>query len=439
MTQPPADADEARPDDSEDQPPTPEADEQTDGQADTDALDDHTALEADSGDASDTGEEPSDPGLEGEDAASEAAVPAGEAAGASEELTPEDEAEALALGGDKLAPPEAETPFDGDTNADFEPADEAANDEEVAALAVGALPAPPAELLGPPPPPPTVAPPEPEPAPLSPEAALRASIQARRARLGGFPVTAHALILTTLLGGVFLMFLLIEPTPRWLALFGAGVAALGTEGVLRSARREPFASGLDTTPFLFLPTLFALATPVFLEHNARGYWAVPAALAGAAAFGAVVLAEVSSVRQYDPAHALARFVTAGATYFVAFALFSLSYDFDLGMRPALAAVGLAGVLLGIELLREGEVDPQETLVMSVIVGVLLAEARWTLHFLPLDGYLAGLALVFVFFLLAGLLHAYITRALDRVIALQHAVITALGLALVVGARATGIA
>src|SRR5690606_16536141 len=112
------------------------------------------------------------------------------------------------------------------------------------------------------------------------------------------------------------------------------IAALSMDGVLRAARREAFeVGGLDTTVFLLLPALYALAAPVFLEHNVRGYWVLPAAGLASLGFGALVVGQVSSVRVFDLGRPFGRYVAATATYFVAFALFSLMYTFDVHVRP----------------------------------------------------------------------------------------------------------
>ena len=251
-------------------------------------------------------------------------------------------------------------------------------------------------------------------------------------------VSAPAVTLTVLVTLLFLMFVLIEPTPRWVVLFGSAVAALAMDGVLRSTRRAPFDADADTTPYLFLPALFVLATPVFVEHNVRGFWAAPAALAAGAAFGVVAIAQVASVREFDPARPLARFLAVAATYFVAFALFSLSYRFDLDLQPALAAVALVSMLLAVEVLRDGEIDPLETLAFAIVTALVVAEVRWTLHFLPLDGYLAGLTLLLAFYFVTGVLHSHLTRQLDAVVAGEYLGIAAVGVALVTGARAAGL-
>jgi hypothetical protein len=254
-----------------------------------------------------------------------------------------------------------------------------------------------------------------------------------------FNVTAQAVTLTMLVAALFLMFLLIEPSPRWLVLLGTAVSALALDGTLRAGRREAFAEGgLDTTPLLLVPTLYVLAMPVFLEHNTRGYWAPLMALLAAGGYGALVTATLSSVREHDAGHALGRFVVAGATYVVAFALFSLVFRFEVERIPAAVAVGLVALLLAAELLREGEIDPAETVLFAAVTGLVVAQARWIVDYLPVDGYLAALGLLLTFYFVAGVLHSHVVRQLSRTVAIEYAAVTAAGLVFILGARVAGL-
>jgi hypothetical protein len=260
--------------------------------------------------------------------------------------------------------------------------------------------------------------------------------------LGRSPGRLPAVVLAILMSAMFTMFVLIEPTPMWLALLSAIVAVIGTDGVLRSIRHEVFdvEEGPDTVPHLFLPALFALAIPLLIEENLRSYWVIPAALLAGFAFVLIVLAEVpAEAEEDDEFRGRARFVSVASTYFVAFALFSLTYVFNLGLREAIITIALVTVLLAVELLREGEIDPLETLLLACVVGVVVAEARWVLQFMPLDRYPAGLALLLTFYFVTGMVHAYMTRHISRTIAVEYSVVTAIGLALVIAARASGVA
>ena len=255
-----------------------------------------------------------------------------------------------------------------------------------------------------------------------------------------FVVTAPAVTLTVLVTGVFLMFLLIEPSPRWVVLFGTVVSTLALDGVMRAGRREAFAEGsLDVTPHLLVPAVYILTMPVFIEHNSQGYWSALAALVAGASYGTLVVGALSSVREYDAGRVEGRFIVTAATYVVAFAMFSLVFLFGVGQTQATLAVGLAATLLAAEILREGEIDPGETLLYSMVTGIVVAEVRWLIHYLPLQGYVAALALLLAFYLVTGLLHSHVVRQLTRRVAAEYAAVGAVGTAFIAGLRLAGLA
>ena len=283
-------------------------------------------------------------------------------------------------------------------------------------------------------------PPESSPAePTSIESARGAGSGSQAVERRPLPVTAQMVVLTVLTTVVFLMFLLIEPTPRWVLVVGAIVAVLGTDGALRSAWPDRFRQVDEAAPYVFLPALYVIATPVLIEHNVRGAWIILAAFAASAGFGVMLLASVGSVRPHAPVYQTSRILATVVTYFVAFALFSLVYVLDLDLAAAVIAVAIVAVMLAIEVLREGEVDPLETLIFACIAGIVVGQARLLLWWFDLDTYLAGLTLLIAFFLVTGLLHAHLTRHLTRLTTVEHTVVAAIGIALVVVARSNGLA
>ena len=243
-------------------------------------------------------------------------------------------------------------------------------------------------------------------------------------------------VLTTL---SFLMFVLVEPSPRWILVVVALGVAAGMDGVLRATWRAAFARGEDTTPYLFLPALYVFAAPLLIEHNVTGHTVLAWALLAGLGFGAIAVAEVLSVRTGSPLYRYARMVTTGAAYFAAFSLLAMTYVLNLGVVPAFIATWFIGTMLAIEVVREGEVDPVETAVFAGLVGLVLSQVRWLLFYLPLDGYLAGLALVLVFYFVTGVLHSYVLRQLNRITAVEYALVTTIGMVLVGAARAAGLA
>ena len=257
----------------------------------------------------------------------------------------------------------------------------------------------------------------------------------------GGRITVPLLLLSLLLTGTFVMLVAVEPTPRWLVFLVAATAVLGTDGVLRMAWPATFPrgrGGTDTAPYLFLPALVAISIPLLIEHNLSGGWVVVAALGGGVAFALVLVAQVSSLAVSMPIYPVARLMSTAACYFAAFSLLALTYVLDFSLGSALFAAGMVGTMLAVEVLREGQVDSTETLILAVVTGLALTEVRWTLHFIPVDGYLAGLVLLLAFFLVSGLLQAHVTRHLNAMVVAEFVAIAAAGMALVTLASQAGL-
>lgn len=252
-------------------------------------------------------------------------------------------------------------------------------------------------------------------------------------------ISAHIAVTTGVATIVILAFLLIEPSPRWLLLLGAAAVVFSLDGTLRQMWRDPFTLGQETAPFLFVPALYMLAVPVLIEHNVSGELVLPVGLGAGIGFGALAWAEVASVRPMAREYEQARLLVTGNTYLTGFAIFSLSYVFEIGLPAAILATAIAATMLAVEVLREGEIDPMETLGLAAVTGIVVGEMRWLLYYVPLDTYLAGLTLLLAFYLVTGLLHSHVIRALTRTVAVEYSGIAAAGIALVVLARAAGLA
>ena len=250
---------------------------------------------------------------------------------------------------------------------------------------------------------------------------------------------APAVVLTAVVTSTFLMFVLTEPAQRWLLLLGVVAAALGTDGVLRSSHPRTYALGLDTTPQIVLPALYALAMPLFIEENVHGLWTLVCVLIAGLGFGAILIAEVRSVRDFERGAGEARIVADAGAYLTAFALLSLIYTRDPGLAATVAAAALVGGLLSVEVLRYSSVGALDMLTFTLVGALVLGELGWALHFVPLDGHLAAVALLLAFFFTSGVLSARLRHQLTREVLIQYGATAALGVAVVVAARAADLA
>jgi hypothetical protein len=233
------------------------------------------------------------------------------------------------------------------------------------------------------------------------------------------------------------LFISIDPVQPWILLALTALMALGADGIIRAHPRGEFHTIADTAPHLFVPVLFTLSAGLFLEDVILSYWAVPAVLGAGVMMAAVLYAEQVSVEPESLQFPLARFVLNVITYLTAFGFYAVVYGFDVDLLPAAFAVGLVSMLLAVEIFREAEADPVRALVFAAVIGAIVAEARWVLYFMPLDGFLAGVFILLVFYLTTGVISHYLTEHLEHTVLAEFALVTAVGLAIVIGGSLLG--
>ncbi|MGD0205262.1 MAG: hypothetical protein ABSB57_02305, partial [Dehalococcoidia bacterium] len=98
-------------------------------------------------------------------------------------------------------------------------------------------------------------------------------------------------------------------------------------------------------------------------------------------------------------------------------------------------VGLVSLLLSLEMLREVELEPRSALLYATAIAMLLAQVTWSLHFLPLESFLAAAFLLLCLYVATGVVQNYLLRQLDMATASEFAVVAVVGLAIVVIAHA----
>ena len=265
--------------------------------------------------------------------------------------------------------------------------------------------------------------------------ALPGSGPAWRAR-GPSRVGRIPLLALVFCGGLAL-FISIEPANPLLLLALTAIMALGADGIIRSHPQGDFRTIADTSPYLFVPVLFTISAGLFLEDVILSYWAAPAVAGAGVLMAATIYCEHVTVDAEDPSFPAARFVLNVITYLTAFGFYAVVYGFDVNLMPAAFAVGLVSMLLAIEVFREAEAEPMRAIVFAAVIGIIVGEARWVLYFIPLDGFLAGVFMLLAFYLSTGVISHYLTDHLDRMVLAEFAVVTAAGLAIVIGGRVLG--
>lgn len=246
----------------------------------------------------------------------------------------------------------------------------------------------------------------------------------------------YALAIVLALG----MTLFLAVDENWILLLLSLLAALSTDGIVRTHPRGRFQRLDDTALYLFVPVLFTLGLGLFLQEVATGYWTVAAGLLSSVAYVLILRAEYESVdhrvRTYrllgfdTDGYQFSRLILNGFTFGTSFLFFATIYDFDLDLLTASFAAGIVSFLLAIEVLREEAMDTSRTMLYALAIGVLLAETAWATHFLPLDGSAAAVFLLLALYLMTGMMHNYLADRLSLRTASEFIAVALAGLAVV---------
>ena len=254
--------------------------------------------------------------------------------------------------------------------------------------------------------------------------------------MSGIPRSISIPLLAVVYGVGLALFLAIEPTKPWILLAVVALVALGTDGILRSHPGGQLRGVADTSPFLFVPVLLALASGLFLEEidTVHGYRIIPAAAGASVALAVALYAEYVSVIHHGPSYALGRLLLNILTYLAAFVFYAVIYAYDVSLLPSAFAVGLFSMLLAVEIFREAEADAYRALIFAAVIGIVVAEVRWALYFISLEDFLAAILLLLIFYQATGLIQHHLTGTFSRTIAAEFTLVTAVGTTIVILGR-----
>jgi len=240
------------------------------------------------------------------------------------------------------------------------------------------------------------------------------------------------------------LFLTLEPTRSLWLIVTTLVVALGSDGIVRSYSRGAFRAPLDTAPYLLVPVILSVAAGFFLEETVSGYWEILAALVAGGMMAGILYAECLSLDVESPLYGTGRFILNIATYLGAFALYAVMYSYDVGLVAAAVGSGLLSAVLAAEILRETELMPPpvgqrslRSLGFAAAIGLIVAEARWSLYFVPLEGFLAAVFLLLFFYVASGIAQHHLTGHLSRPVVTEYALVASIGLLMVILGRWLG--
>lgn len=226
----------------------------------------------------------------------------------------------------------------------------------------------------------------------------------------------------------------IRPEQQWILWLTALLAALSTDGIVRTHPRWQGNEAKWSLPFLFLPAAATLGAGLFIDQAIDGYGRAISAVGGAMLVGVVVYGEYHTVDIGARVFGAMRLILAVGTYLTAFALYSVIFSRDMPIAVSALLIGVISLGLALELLRETYLLGPSSLMVSGAVGLSLAELRLVLYFFPMDGLLAGALLIIAFYFATGIVHHLLDRDLEMATLAEYVVVGGGGAAAVVLTR-----
>jgi hypothetical protein len=223
--------------------------------------------------------------------------------------------------------------------------------------------------------------------------------------------------------------------PHWLAALAVAVFAGALAQVLtHAARPRPVLPPAEQRPALadqrrgslawVLPATTMLAAILLV----RLYYAPLAALIGAAAvFASTVVTIVVHYHlrsEHVSAQSLAGIALNISIHAGAFFLLTMIYSFKYRSMYSATAIGLATLLLLLQLTDGEQIAWLRRLLYALVGGLLLGQATWALNYWAASGPVGGALLLVVFYFISGLtLHAS-RDSLGRRVVIEYSAVCA---------------
>lgn len=190
---------------------------------------------------------------------------------------------------------------------------------------------------------------------------------------------------------------------------------------------------LEATSVAILPFLLVLGAAFFLRFPIFSY-SLAFLVALLAVGGLLSITIVSQRYAHSPATSPLRMPSLAlglVSYLVTFGLYSAIYEAK--SNSILLAVGVFVIswLIALDLLYHTERQLGRSALSSLVVAVVLGETAWALDYWVINGLVAGVFLLLVFYVLVGLFQHHLVNSLSRRVVIEFVVVGLIGFGFVV--------
>ncbi|HEY4688755.1 MAG TPA: hypothetical protein VIK33_05545 [Anaerolineae bacterium] len=224
----------------------------------------------------------------------------------------------------------------------------------------------------------------------------------------------------------------INITPAGLiTLLAAGLACAGVDMLIQTHPRVRSGQAGPTFVFWILPALTVIAASQWLSQANTGLtWAAQMLLAGGALW-IIIRAEFDTVDPDAPSAGRWRLLLNVLAYVLAFGLFALIWQTRMRSLITATLIGIAALLLSIDLLWVTRAGPRRVVLYSLVVALVIGECTWALNYWHANAATAGLALVLIFYAISGMAAQSLFGKLTRRVLIEFGVVILAALILMI--------
>ena len=214
-------------------------------------------------------------------------------------------------------------------------------------------------------------------------------------------------------------------------------AALTCAGIDMLMRVHPLVRRGEVTrtfQYWIIPALtVVVAAQILSSVSEARTWIIGLALTGAVLWAAAV-AEYASIDPDSPTAGRARLFLNALAYVLAVLLFGLVWNTRARSLISATVTLLAAAGLAFDLLWATRAASSRVLLLSVAVGLVLAQSNWAINYWRTDVFTAAVSQLLVFYALVGLANQYLIDRLNRRVLIEFAIVMSIALVLLLRGR-----
>jgi hypothetical protein len=215
----------------------------------------------------------------------------------------------------------------------------------------------------------------------------------------------------------------------FVSLLAAALACAGLDTLLRAHPRARRGEVTGTFAYWIVPALAVIVAAQLLSSVSEARtWIIGLAVTGAILWAAAV-AEYASIDPDGPTAGRARLFLNALAYVLAVLLFGLIWNTRARSLISATVTLLVATGLAFDLLWATRAAPGRVRLLSVAVGLVLAQSNWAINYWRTDVFVAAVSQLLVFYALVGLAHQYLIGRLTRRVLIEFAAVMTLALIL----------